>query len=463
VEVSAGVLDRQHRALTVGVLLIVSLIAFEGMAVATILPVAAAELDGLSWYGWAFSVFVLANLVGAIAGGQVADRRGVLQALPQGLFSFAAGFVVAGLAPYWPILLLGRALQGFGGGSLAALAYVAIARGYPDRLRARMLALLSSAWVLPSLVGPALAGQIAEYLSWRWIFLGLLPLVAIAAILVAPPLRKLGSGRSESAGGHRLALALLVAAGGLVLLYGLGVAAESPLPGVACVGVGLLVTTLALRALLPAGVFTAQPGIPAGAAVRGLLAFSFFGCEALVPLGLVTLRDLTPSLAGVFLSAGALSWVGSSWLQARSDARDEGSGRVRRILVGLLLVIAGIGIVGATIVLPAVPLVVGFIAWSLAGFGMGHAYPAGTVLVLGAATQGEEGLASASLQVSEMVGTAAGTGMGGALLAIALHLDWGAAIGMATTFLLTAIVGGAGIVAARRLVNVREMRAMSFT
>jgi MFS family permease len=185
--------------------------------------------------------------------------------------------------------------------------------------------------------------------------------------------------------------------------------------------------------------------------VRGLVAFAFFGSEALVPLGLVMLRGLSPSEAGLFLSAGALSWVGGSWLQARSEARDSGAGRVGRILLGLLGVMAGIATVGCAILWPTLPVGLGLAGWSGAGLGMGFAYPAGTVLVLGAAAPGEEGQASASLQVAEMVGTAAGAGFGGTLVALAVHLDWGTAAGLAATFVLTAAVGGVGMLAARRL------------
>src|SRR5207237_8404553 len=124
------------------------------MAVGAVMPVAALDLGGLDGYGWAFSAFMLASLVGAISAGQSADRRGSGAPARLGFAAFTAGLIVAGMAPAWSILLLGRALQGFGAGSLIAVAYVAIARGYPEGLRPRLLALLSSAWIMPALIGP---------------------------------------------------------------------------------------------------------------------------------------------------------------------------------------------------------------------------------------------------------------------------------------------------------------------
>jgi MFS family permease len=166
-----GVFSPAFRGLSIGVLVLMTSIAVEGMAVATVLPTVANELSGLEWYGWAFSAFMLASLVGAIGGGEVADRRSPGLAGQLALTVFAVGLIVAGLAPTWPILLLGRVLQGLGAGGLGTLAYLAVARGYPEPLRPRLLALLSSAWVLPALVGPAVAGLVAEHATWRLVFL----------------------------------------------------------------------------------------------------------------------------------------------------------------------------------------------------------------------------------------------------------------------------------------------------
>src|SRR5215471_393211 len=144
---SAGVFAPQHRALTIGILLSITAVACEGMAVATVMPAVAQDLGGLDGYGWAFSAFMLASLVGAISAGQASDRSGPSLPACVSFACFSIGLIVAGGAPTWPVLLVGRVLQGFGAGGLSAIAYVAVARGYPDRLRPRLLALLSSAWI----------------------------------------------------------------------------------------------------------------------------------------------------------------------------------------------------------------------------------------------------------------------------------------------------------------------------
>ena len=127
----------------------------------TVMPVVARDLHGLSLYGWAFSSFMLAILVGIVLAGRDADRHGPARPYVAGLVLFASGLVVGGLAPSMWVLVVGRCLQGLGAGAVPAVAYVAIGRSLPEALRARMMAVLSTAWVVPGIVGPGVAAAVS--------------------------------------------------------------------------------------------------------------------------------------------------------------------------------------------------------------------------------------------------------------------------------------------------------------
>jgi MFS family permease len=442
---SAGVFAPSHRATSVGILLAITAIACEGMAVATVLPSVAFDLGGLDNYGWAFSTFMLASLVGAISAGQATDRGNAMLPARLGFVCFSIGLVIAGLAPLWPVLLIGRLVQGFGAGNLMAVSFVAIARGYQEALRPRMLALVSSAWIVPSLVGPALAGQVAEHASWRWVFLAILPPVGIAAWMLLPALRRHFADTDTSSArapaldlmAGRVLTSLRLTAGVALVLF----AVDLPvLPLALVVGAGgLLLAVPALTTLLPEGTLAARTGLPAAVALRGLLAFGFFGCEALIPLGLTTQRSVAPSLVGLALTAGALAWVLGSWIQDRAEAKASSSmaARAMRATAGLFLIAAGIVGVATVVVLPNLPIELVAVAWAVGGLGMGVAYPATTLTALGVVSSGGEGSAAASLQVAETIGTAVGTGAAGALFAMSVHLERSMSDGLTWGFLLT--------------------------
>ena len=99
-----------------------------------------------------------------------------------GIGLFAIGLASAALAPSMEVLVAARFVQGLGAGTIQPIAYVAIGRRLPERLRPRMFATLSTAWVLPGVIGPAIAGTVGETIGWRFVFLGLLPLIALAGI-----------------------------------------------------------------------------------------------------------------------------------------------------------------------------------------------------------------------------------------------------------------------------------------
>ena len=157
----------ERRALTVGIVLGVALFAFESLAVVTIAPLLVEDLGGLTLYGWVFSGFLLTSLLGAVIGGQLADTGSLARPLLLGLAVFGLGLGVSGPASTMLVLIAGRLLQGLGGGALSTVMFTAITRAYPDHERARMMALTSSAWVVPALIGPAIAGVVAETFHWR--------------------------------------------------------------------------------------------------------------------------------------------------------------------------------------------------------------------------------------------------------------------------------------------------------
>ncbi|MFF8399252.1 MFS transporter [Streptomyces sp. NPDC016172] len=189
-----GVLGAAYRALSVGIVSVVLLIAFEATAVGTAMPVAARELDGVSLYAFAFSGYFTTSLFGMVLSGQWSDRRGPLGPLTTGIASFGAGLLLSGTAGTMWVFILGRAVQGFGGGLVIVALYVVVGRAYPERLRPAIMAAFAASWVLPSIVGPLAAGTVTEQLGWRWVFVGIPLLVVFPLALALPQIRRRASG-----------------------------------------------------------------------------------------------------------------------------------------------------------------------------------------------------------------------------------------------------------------------------
>lgn len=438
----------RYRAMSVGVLMSVTVVAFQSLGVGTVMPAVARDLGGLEHYGWAFSAFFLASLVGSVAAGQDADRTGPVRAYVAAVVSFGAGSVLAAVAGGWELLLAGRALEGLGAGALVVVTYASASRAYPPAMYGRMLALMSSAWVLPSLAGPAVAGFVADHTTWRWVFVLLLPFLPVAVGLTLPGLRALTRAAGAPAP-RRLPQALALAAG--IGLFLTALEAEDGAALAALGVVGAAVALPALRALLPVGTLRAARGLPSGILVRGLLAVAFLGCDAFMPLALTELRGFSSSGAGLVISAASLSWSLGSFLQASLDRRDGGAGRPRRLVAGLSVLTCGIVLGAAGVLADGIPVAVAVAGWAVAGFGIGIGYPSVGALVLSQSPGGEEGGVSAALQLSETIGVAIFTGVGGALIAVGLDRGWDAVTALLLVFAGGALAALAGLVAGRRV------------
>ena len=435
--------DRAHRLTTAGLLMLVTFVAFESMAVATAMPTAVAELDGLAWYAWPFTAFLVASVFGMVLGGDLGDRRGSRTALLCGVTVFAVGLLAAGVAGSMAVLVTARAVQGIGGGIISVSLYVVAGQAFDARLRPRLFGAFSAAWVLPALVGPTVAGLLTEHLTWRLVFLGLLPLIALGLALVLPAVRARPLPAAPRAGTSGRRWWALLAGVGIGTLQYAGQRMDLLAVGVAAVGLGALVA--GLRPLLPRGTATARAGLPAVVAGRGLLAGAFFGMDVLLPLALTELHGYDAAAAGVPLTAGALGWATASQLQGRNP----GWSRTTLLRTGFLVLAAGL-VATALIAVPGVGGWPAYLSWAVAGLGMGLGMPALSVLLLDRSSDRTRGADSAAFQIADVAGSAVCVGLVGVLVAAAAAgaLALSTAV-LAGVVLLTVVAVTGGVLAPR--------------
>jgi len=469
---TGGIFQRRYVLVTLGACALVFLAAFESLAVTTIMPLVSRELDGAGLYALAFAGPLATGVIGMVASGSWADRRGPVAPLLSAVGMFVVGLLIAGTAASMPVLVAGRLVQGLGGGGLTVALYVVVARVYPPPLHPKIFAAFSAAWVVPSLVGPFTAGLVAEVAGWPWVFLGVVGLVVPALLLTAPALR--GLPKNEPALDEAAAPAIPAEPGtadhvdprpsrvpgalaklGLAALAAaavLGLNLSSTLPGIGglLAGAAVAVALLAVRPLMPRGTLTARRGLPSVILTRGLASAAFFGAEVYLPYLLVERYAFAPTFAGLTLTAGAVAWASASAVQGRLGPRLE---HRRAIRIGAAMVLVAVVLALVTTVL-GWPAAVAIAGWVFAGAGMGLMYARLSVMTLALSTRDNEGFNSSAMSISDSLGGAlslATTGIIFAAFTTAGAGPAGAAAPFAGVFALTAAIGVAGVLVAPRV------------
>jgi MFS family permease len=402
--------DRERIGVTIGAIALIFLAAIESLAVTTVMPVVSTALDGEALYAVAFAGTLATSVIGMVACGAWSDARGPRGPLYGAVSLFIAGLLISGFAFSMEQFLVGRLVQGLGAGGQTVALYVVVARLYPSQLHGRIFAAFAAAWVVPSMIGPFLAGAVAEFLDWRWAFLGVAVLTAIAFSMIAIRLRTLDLGGGNAASVKGLGRRLLLAGVVAVAAVGVGLTADAP-PTLAwpIALVALIVIAVAVVPLLPRGTLRAGRGLPSVVLVRGLVAGAFFATEAYIPYLLMAEFDFTPTWAGIALMLAAFAWAGGSAIQGRFG---EVLGNRRIALLSLGLLVVAVASVLITALAAASPLII-MVGWGLAGGGMGLLYPRLTVLTLAYSESGNAGFNSSALSISDATGSSVAVALAG--------------------------------------------------
>ena len=420
------------RLVVSGVMLSIFLGAMESTVVATAMPVVVRSLGGLDVYSWVFSAFLLTSTVTMPLWGRVSDLLGRRRVYLVGLGVFLVGSALSGLSATMAQLIVFRALQGLGAGSLITVGMTVIAELYGLEGRAKMQGYFSGVWGVASLVGPMLGGLLSDHASWRWAFYLNVPFGIVAMILI-------GTGLEDAPVSRRpridYAGVALFSAGISSLLIGLvqgGRTASWFATGVlgwlgaaaVLIAAFLAVERRAAEPIVPLGLFRV-PMVRAAAITGFLAGMAMFGAISFVPLFLQQVAHATATAAGFVLTPFVLAWITCSILSARLALK---VGYRSLVVTGMVCLLVGFLLFADWDA--ALTRGAAMVAVLIAGAGMGLIMVPMLIAVQNAVAASELGAATSLTQFFRTIGGAIGVSVMGAVMAHRLQggLDMGTAL-----------------------------------
>lgn len=400
----------------------ISLHAFDDIAIITMLPVVVEQLHGQDLFGASFFAYLLASVISLVWAGAHTDRYGPRRAFVLGLSVFIVGLAVGASASAMWQFVLGRALQGVGGGAVHSVVFASINLAYNETQRKKAVAFATTGWILPALLAPAIAGYVTQHWDWHWVFWGMIPFALLVGVITY---RRLGDLQvdnpvTDARSSHyavvwratRIAAGIGLLLSAISLLQGLMMAMTSV--------AAILLFWTPLNSVFPTGIWLAKPGLSAALALKFLIVFSFFGAEAFIPVLLKNEYAFTPFQAGTVLTGAALTWTAATWIYERNAERVN--------IKTVLLVGCGAMFVGMTILLAGLTLFrqpeLVYLAWALCAFGMGLIYPLTMISAMSNTETGSEGHTATGAGMVDALGFSFSAGIGGALLNVTSEMAW---------------------------------------
>ncbi len=387
--------------------------AANSMLTATTMPSAVEEIGGLNLISWTFALYLAGSITAAASMSLLVARMGLRKTMIRAAMVFIAGCSIVALAPNMPVLLVGRVFQGLGGGGLIALVYVSQERFFPNRFIPKIIAFLSSVWMLSSFCGPAIGGVFATMGEWRmayWAF-------AAQGLLLIPAVHFLlrYSEPEIKATGDRIPIVRLLLISTAILLVSMSGAYYHPVYSpililLGCMSLGLFIIRDKLASsarMLPNEVTDLSHSIGNGILAILLLCISIMSFLVYGPLILIKLYAFTPFQAGLVVMLESLAWGTAAIFF--SGVKTESEPKLIRIGSATVL----LGLVAMAISLPSGLLwtLMASIIFMNGGFGMMWGFM--IKRVIGAASVLDKDRTSALLPISQQTGFALGAALCG--------------------------------------------------
>ena len=390
----------------------IALHAIDVFVIATVMPLVVADIGGVAFYAWSTMIYMVTTIVGSACGGFVqldfGSRRGYT--LAAGIF--LVGTIGCAVAPDMALMLVSRAVQGLGGGLIISQSLSLVRRLFEDRLRTRVLALISGVWGVAALIGPLVGGAFGTIGWWRGAFWSTSAVILAFAFLAwrSLPQEEISEGgRIRQIPWRRLSL--LAAA---VLAIGTaGVLTDRILPAALLVVAAVMMwLTLRLDAragvpLFPTGALSVNARVGSANWRFLMTSVTHTAIGVYLPLVMQIEHGLDPLVAGYFNAIFALSWTTASFTTAglpRSKLAYTVLGGTALALLGMVLL--------RLVIVDGSPIMVG-VSVSMVGLGIGTSNLHLTAAAMEAARKGEETITASSIPTIRSIGIAIGSALAG--------------------------------------------------
>jgi EmrB/QacA subfamily drug resistance transporter len=384
------------RTIVFGLMLAMFLAALNQTIVATALPTIGREFRDFELLPWVVTAYLLTSTAVAPLYGKLSDIHGRRAMMLASIGIFIAGSAACALAPDMIMLILGRGLQGVGGGGILPLAQAILADAVAPRERGRYQAYMGSVWVTAGLGGPVLGGVLAEHFHWSMIFWINVPVGLVAALMAHKALARLPRHDRK----HKLDLlgAALMMASAIPLLLALTWGGTRypwlSLPIAALVvASGVLSMLFAWRLTQASEPFLPLPVLANPIMRMGTVCTSFsqavaIGLTIFLPLYYEVVHGFSASDAGLALIPIVVMSTPGSILSGRAMMHVEHYKRVP-----LICLAGSIAALALLVWNPAIPPIAVAAVLSVVAFGIGTSYPVGTVSIQNAVSRYQVGAA----------------------------------------------------------------------
>ena len=407
------ILTREYAAKLATLALAIWLHASNSMLTATTMPSAVEDIGGLNLISWTFSLYLMGSIISGASVSLLVNKSGIRATMIRAAMIYAAGCVVCAMAPTMPVVLVGRVLQGLGGGGLVALVYISQDRFFPNRFVPKIVACISTVWMISAFSGPVIGGAFATLGIWRmayWAF-------AFQAVLLMLAIRVLLAAESVDLDieTERIPIVRLIFLAAAILLISMAGAEFDALVSPILIGMGCLSLvffvfrdkTASSSRILPLRATDLSHPIGNGILTTLLLCVCIMSFLVYGPFILIKLYGLTPLFAGFIVMLETLAWGSAAIIFSGTDPDKE----PRLIRIGSALVVAGL--LGLAWILPNGPIwaIAALVVVSNGGFGMIWGFI--IKRIIGAAGADEKDRAASLLPITQQIGFALGASLSG--------------------------------------------------